>query len=136
MKLQIAKGTIAGSSVIGRRYFMRQVAVVGLTAGAVTFPALAQQAVEQVASSAGSGQNFLDRRLARYAADLKYEDLPEDVVRIVKRSILDTVGCAIGGYSAGPSKIAIKLASDVSSKPERHRLVPGYQNESRPRRFR
>jgi len=133
MKLQIAKGTIAGSSLIGRRYFMRQVAVVGLTAGAVTFPALA---VEQVASSAGSGQNFLDRRLARYAADLKYEDLPEDVVRIVKRSILDTVGCAIGGYSAGPSKIAIKLASDVSSKPERHRLVPGYQNESRPRRFR
>src|SRR5262249_24322493 len=82
----------------------------------VTFPALAQQAVEQVASSAGSGQNFLDHRLARYATDLKYADLPEDVVRIVKRSILDTFGCAIGGYSAGPSHIAIKLASDVSSK--------------------
>ena len=47
---------------------------------------------------------------------LRYEDLPEDVIRIAKRTILDTLGCAFGGYSAGPSKIAMKLASDVNSK--------------------
>jgi len=54
--------------------------------------------------------------LARYATDLKYEDLPEDIVRTAKRTILDTFGCAFGGYTAGPSQIAIKLASDVNAK--------------------
>src|SRR5262249_19885669 len=54
--------------------------------------------------------------LARYAAALKYEDLPPDIVRIVKRTILDTVGCAFGGYAAQPSRIALKLAGEVSAK--------------------
>ena len=54
--------------------------------------------------------------LARYATDLRYEDLPEDIVRTAKRTILDTLGCAFGGYTAGPSQIAIKLASDVNAK--------------------
>ena len=40
----------------------------------------------------------------------------DDVIRIAKRSILDTFGCAFGGYSAAPSRIAINLAKDVSSK--------------------
>jgi 2-methylcitrate dehydratase len=54
--------------------------------------------------------------LARYATNLKYEDLPEDIVRMAKRTILDTFGCAFGGYTAGPSRIATKLASDVDAK--------------------
>jgi len=54
--------------------------------------------------------------LAQYATDLRYEDLPEDIVRTAKRTILDTLGCAFGGYTAGPSQIAIKLASDVNAK--------------------
>jgi 2-methylcitrate dehydratase len=54
--------------------------------------------------------------LARYATDLRYEDLAEDIVRTAKRTILDTLGCAFGGYTAGPSQIAIKLASDVNAK--------------------
>ena len=54
--------------------------------------------------------------LARYATDLRYEDFPEDIVRTAKRTILDTLGCAFGGYTAGPSQIAIKLASDVNAK--------------------
>jgi 2-methylcitrate dehydratase len=37
-------------------------------------------------------------------------------VRIAKRAILDTVGCAFGGYTAGPSRVAQKLAADVSAK--------------------
>ena len=44
--------------------------------------------------------------LARYATELKYEDLPEDIVHTAKRTILDTFGCAFGGYTAGPSQIA------------------------------
>src|SRR5262249_50498581 len=33
----------------------------------------------------------------------------------VKRCIIDTVGCAIGSYEAGPSQIALKLARNVSA---------------------
>ena len=44
--------------------------------------------------------------LAQYATDLRYEDLPKDIVRTAKRTILDTLGCAFGGYTAGPSQIA------------------------------
>jgi 2-methylcitrate dehydratase len=54
--------------------------------------------------------------LARYATGLRYEDLPDDVIRICKRTILDTLGCAFGGYTAGPSRIALKLAGDVTAK--------------------
>jgi 2-methylcitrate dehydratase len=55
--------------------------------------------------------------LADYAVRLRYEDLPADVVRTAKRTVLDTIGCAIGGYQAGPSQIAIKLAGGVSATP-------------------
>jgi 2-methylcitrate dehydratase len=55
-------------------------------------------------------------RLARYATGLSYDDLPEDVIRLAKRAILDTIGCAFGGYTAQPSRIAIRLASEVSAK--------------------
>ncbi|MDB5635712.1 MAG: prpD, partial [Bradyrhizobium sp.] len=99
---------------IERRHFLRQVAAAGLVAGAPALPAMAQTG--QGYSTAGRDQVSLGETLARYAAELRYEDLPEDVIRIARRSILDTVGCAFGGYAAGPSKIAIKLASDVSSK--------------------
>ncbi len=81
-----------------------------------TFAAAAQEKAGQRSPTGASGQVPLAETLARYATALRYEDLPEDVVRLVKRTILDTFGCACGGYTAGPSKIAIKLAGDVSAK--------------------
>src|SRR5258708_36857123 len=96
----------------GRRRFLKQLAA-GLTLGAQVFPAIAEEKAERPA--AAGDQVTLAETLARYAAGLKYEDLPADVVRIAKRTILDTVGCAFGGYTAGPSRIAQKLASDVSA---------------------
>src|SRR3990172_5838152 len=66
-------------------------------------------------STLGSDQLTVAETLARYAANLRYEDLPPEVARTAKRIILDTLGCAIGGYTAGPSQIAIRLASAVSA---------------------
>jgi 2-methylcitrate dehydratase len=97
-----------------RRDFLRQLAAAGLVAGAPALPAAAQTG--QGSPAAGRDQVSLGETLAHYATELRYEDLPEDVVRIAKRSILDTIGCAFGGYAAGPSRIASKLASDVTSK--------------------
>src|SRR4051812_11347409 len=94
-----------------RRRFLAQVAAVGLAAGTATLPAVAEDKVEHGSSAAGGGRSpSLAETLARYALGLKYEDLPDDVVRLAKRAILDTVGCAFGGYEAGPTQIAIRLA--------------------------
>jgi 2-methylcitrate dehydratase len=107
-----------------RRHFLKTVAAASLAAGAQAFPVLAQEKSEQTAA-AGVGQMPLAETLARYAANLKYEDIPDDVVRLAKRTILDTIGCAYGGYSAGPSKIAIKLAGDVTARQPATVLISG-----------
>lgn len=113
---------------IERRHFLTGLAVAGLAAGAPVLPAVAQTARSFPAIE--KGQASLAETLARYATELKYEDLPEDVIRIAKRSILDTVGCAFGGYTAGPSRIAIKLAGDVSSKQAATVLFSGIKTSS------
>jgi 2-methylcitrate dehydratase len=110
------RGPRDGSMRIERRHFMKQVAAAGLLARASIFPAIAQDMVGQRYSANASSHVSLGVTLARYAAALRYEDLPDDVIRIAKRTLLDSFGCAFGGYTAGPSKIAIKLAGDVSSK--------------------
>lgn len=99
-----------------RRRFLKQIAATSVIASAGTIPVIAQDKTEPRRSTLGSGEVPLADALARYAIDLKYEDLREEIVRIAKRTILDTSGCAFGGYTAGPSKIAIKLASDVTAK--------------------
>ena len=38
------------------------------------------------------------RQIAEFAVNLKYDDLPENVVNEVKRYLYDSVGCAYGGY--------------------------------------
>src|ERR1700730_44276 len=97
-----------------RRRFLTQVGAAGLGIGVPVSMTMAQ---ETQRSLVGDGKEVsLGEKLARFATSLRYEDLPEDVIRIAKRTILDTLGCAFGGYSAGPSKIAMKLASDVNSK--------------------
>ena len=53
--------------------------------------------------------------LSSYACNLTYEDLPPGVVHQVKRTVADTLGCAVGGYLSEPAKVARKLAGDVSS---------------------
>jgi len=40
----------------------------------------------------------VSRQIAEFAVNLKYEDLPENVVSEVKRYLYDSIGCAYGGY--------------------------------------
>ena len=53
--------------------------------------------------------------LGVYAATMKYENLPADVVHQAKRAIVDTLGCAFGGYDNQPARIARDVAGLVSS---------------------
>ena len=61
--------------------------------------------------------------LSKYASGLEPRDLPEDVVRQTKRLIIDTIGCALGGYTSEPSKIARDLASSFGVGRERATLI-------------
>jgi 2-methylcitrate dehydratase len=101
---------------IDRRRLLREIAAAGVAAGAQVFPAAAQETAAPRSADMAGGKVSLAERLARYAAGLSYGDLPEDIVRLARRAILDTVGCAFGGYEAQPSRIAIKLANDVGAK--------------------
>src|ERR671922_1259663 len=65
--------------------------------------------------------------LSHYTAALAFEDLPPEVVRQAKRLLVDTLGCAIGGYTSEPSKIARALADTVSSRPPATVLGSGQQ---------
>ena len=53
--------------------------------------------------------------LSSYATDLRYEDIPAPVIQQTKRMIMDTLGCALGGFPSEPSRIARALADTVSS---------------------
>ena len=55
--------------------------------------------------------------LSDYAVALKYQDLPAGVVHEVKRRVIDTLGCAMGGYSMPPPRIARAHAMEASSTP-------------------
>ena len=57
----------------------------------------------------------LAETLSEYACTLQYEDLPEETVHLAKRFIMDTLGCAIGGYSSEPARVAREMAGMVSS---------------------
>jgi 2-methylcitrate dehydratase len=54
--------------------------------------------------------------LSDYAGALTFETLPAEVVHHAKRMLVDTLGCAIGGFTSEPSKIARALAGTVSSQ--------------------
>ena len=53
--------------------------------------------------------------LSAYACGLTYEELGPEVVTQVKRTLVDTMGCAVGGYDSEPAAIARSLADGVSS---------------------
>jgi len=50
------------------------------------------------------------RQLAEFAMDLQYNDLPKTVVTEIKRLLLDTIGCIIGGIETEKGNLAIKMA--------------------------
>src|SRR4029453_10512840 len=92
-------------------------ALASASAAVTAAAALPASAQENTARARAGNQGTIAQLLADYAVKLRYEDLPTDVVRTVKRTIIDTIGCAIGGYEAGPSQIAVKLARNVSATP-------------------
>ena len=55
--------------------------------------------------------------LSEYSCRLTYEALDSATVHQVKRTLIDTLGCAMGGYLSEPAKIARTLAGAVAGNP-------------------
>ena len=69
----------------------------------------------------------LAETLGAYAADLQYEDLPPEVIHQAKRMIVDSIGCALGGYDSEPTRIALAQAATIISTEPATILCTGQQ---------
>src|SRR5512136_945303 len=56
--------------------------------------------------------------LSHFTASLTFEDLSEDVVHKTKQMLLDTLGCALGGYLNEPSRITRAMLREQGGCPE------------------
>ncbi len=63
-------------------------------------------------------EKSISRIIAEFAVNLKYEDLPENVIFEVKRYLYDSVGCAYGAYNTKDVKIMKELYTEMGGKPE------------------
>jgi 2-methylcitrate dehydratase len=96
---------------IPRRRFLH----VGAGAALLPFAFRAAGAQERPASSRSeSYERSLAERLARYALGLRYEDLDSATVERVKTHVIDSIGCAIGGWDERPVRACRELALAVT----------------------
>ena len=58
------------------------------------------------------------RELAKSANSLIFEDVPSDVIHQTKRLVLDTLGCAIGGYRSEASRIIQEVVKELGHSEE------------------
>src|SRR5581483_9831791 len=55
-------------------------------------------------------------KMSRWAAGVQYEQLSQDAVYQAKRFLLDSVGCALGGYQQHDVKIALEVLNEVAGR--------------------
>ncbi|MBI4718099.1 MAG: MmgE/PrpD family protein [Planctomycetes bacterium] len=55
------------------------------------------------------------RRMARWAKQLRYEDLPAKTIHEVKRRVIDSLATTLGAYHAHPSKVVREKAMSVTA---------------------
>ncbi len=63
-------------------------------------------------------EKSISRQIAEFAVNLKYEDLPQEVINEVKRYLFDSIGCAYGGYKTKDVNILRDIYKDMEGKEE------------------
>ncbi len=63
-------------------------------------------------------ENTISRQIAKFAINLKYKDLPDNVVYEVKRYLYDSIGCAYGGYHTKDINILYNIYKNIGGKSE------------------
>lgn len=85
----------------------------------------------------GAGENVKDlrqagltARLAEFIVNTRYEDLPQEVIRLAKHSFLDTLGIALGGMTEPAPQILVRFVRDQGGKPAASVLGQGFRTSS------
>ena len=65
--------------------------------------------------------------LATYITGLSYSQLPASTVHEIKKHLLDTIACGIGGYTSEPAAIARRVAANISGTPSARIFGAGKQ---------
>jgi 2-methylcitrate dehydratase len=60
------------------------------------------------------GEETITAKMAKWAADLKFAHLSPDAVHQAKRFLLDSLGCALGGYRQHDVRIALEVLNEVA----------------------
>jgi 2-methylcitrate dehydratase len=60
----------------------------------------------------------VSRQLARWALGLRFQDLPAEVRHEAKRALVDTVGCALGGFGCDAHRIAERTLRELGGHAE------------------
>ena len=63
-------------------------------------------------------QKSISRTISEFAVNLKYKDLPKEVIHEVKRYLYDSIGCAFGGYRTKDVKILHGIYKEMGGKKE------------------
>ena len=69
-----------------------------------------------VAKEAMAAKETITAKMSRWAAGLEYKQLSQDAVYQAKRFLLDSVGCALGGYQQHDVKIALEVLDEIAGR--------------------
>ena len=61
-----------------------------------------------------AGKETITATMARWAAGVRFEDLPAEAVHQAKRFLLDSLGCALGGYRQHDVQIALAVHDEIA----------------------
>ena len=68
--------------------------------------------------SEGRARTTVLEDMGKWLADLRYEELPPEVVNKARLVLLDTLGCALGAIDAAPVRIAREVIAMQGGKPQ------------------
>jgi len=60
----------------------------------------------------------ISQQISEFVVNLKYDDLPEEVITEVKRYLYDSIGCAYGGYHTRDVNVLRDIYRDMGGKEE------------------
>jgi 2-methylcitrate dehydratase len=69
-----------------------------------------------IPANAASTKETITAKMARWAAALDYAHLSQEAVYQAKRFLLDSLGCALGGYQQHDVKIALQVLDEVAGR--------------------
>src|SRR5436190_11904860 len=72
--------------------------------------------VVSATKEAVAAKETITAKMARWAAALEFNHLSQDAVYQAKRFLLDSVGCALGGYQQHDVKIALHVLEEIAGR--------------------